>query len=583
MSTIRVNPILRYSDIFSEALNLPSENDHKQNIKALIVGLPKKTVLQASAHFAGYFDYESSKFNQDAISFLDNYFGYTSNEVKLPILKTVLDLQRSSATKLQIINTITSLTLFNWALEFCEGSDEITDHDRAAFEITLLKAYLYLNEVLDSKHTNAIKTVHHSGIEGFIRMQFTVALPDYEFSNVNLPKAFTCQIIKAYWLFSHISSHQKYQQLISSLLAKLMLDSIYPIYSFFIDMAFESVKRSEGAVTIDLDRNDPDIEHMERIFQYYTTVTGSESDDFRFLRTNPFYEVTRGEFRIIYPLFVVDKIYKSWYFQFNELNMTLEDPPFKVKALKGEYGKKITEEVILVNALSGVFRSGANIRFGEALCDSNGKEFKQAPDYYVRDSNNVFWFESKDTYLTAQSKASYDYGEIEADLEKKLRTSGISQLVANINRVYSNNLEFDQITQPKKIKFYPILVLHDETFNSPFLNYIVNQWFIEDLQSGADSCVNISNVNPVVILTIDTIINFNQLFRRSPHYFELLLRRYADHHLQAQNNQQVITGLSFFHFAQSFCLKKKISSRLDRELFRQALHYFLMGKFNITD
>ncbi|PTT03370.1 hypothetical protein DBR27_10370, partial [Flavobacterium sp. HMWF030] len=55
----------------------------------------------------------------------------------------------------------------------------------------------------------------------------------------------------------------------------------------------------------------------------------------------------------------------------------------------------------------------------------------------------------------------------------------------------------------------PVVVLHYRMFNTPGLNKFINFWFQEELLVLKNEGINITNVKPLVIIDIDTLI-FNK-------------------------------------------------------------------------
>jgi hypothetical protein len=76
--------------------------------------------------------------------------------------------------------------------------------------------------------------------------------------------------------------------------------------------------------------------------------------DFLTLRSKPFYKVKDGVYRIIFNLFVVEKIFKGVYFFLRDINKTLPDAQ-QVKALKSLVGDFFSEQVVLYDTIQTIF------------------------------------------------------------------------------------------------------------------------------------------------------------------------------------------------------------------------------------
>src|SRR5690606_12184290 len=114
--------------------------------------------------------------------------------------------------------------------------------------------------------------------------------------------------------------------------------------------------------------------------------------DFLTTRTKPFYKVVDGHYRIIFKLFVVEKIFKGVYFLLREINKSL-GPSVQIKDIKSFYGDEFSEQILCYKVMESIYLD-KSIRFsGKELSDL---KIDAAPDYYIRKGNNILLVESKD-------------------------------------------------------------------------------------------------------------------------------------------------------------------------------------------
>jgi hypothetical protein len=266
------------------------------------------------------------------------------------------------------------------------------------------------------------------------------------------------------------------------------------------------MKDKESYTDIDISKNDnlkQNIEFLEKLT--VDDVGKIEGLDFIGLRSKPLYKVHEGLYRIISPLFSLELLYNGLYWKLKETNDELTDNE-RIKHFNGLKTLKFSEVFSLHRILKKYFGNRYLQYSGEQL-DAN---YDGAPDYYVRNGKRIFLFESKDILTTAEVKQSTDFLKIEKLLSDKLyKPKGIMQIIGNVKKALSNNLDFDKNVNPKTVVIYPILILHNRMFMIAGMNKLLNHWFNDELLKLEQKGFDISRVKPLVIIDIDTLI-FNQ-------------------------------------------------------------------------
>jgi hypothetical protein len=266
--------------------------------------------------------------------------------------------------------------------------------------------------------------------------------------------------------------------------------------------------------------------------------------DFKKIRSSPIHKVEEGRYRIILSLFVIEKIYRGLYFKLSELNSQL-NLSNQVKDLHGTLSGEFSEQIVVYEILNSIYKNRYITFTGKEL---KAQGITAEPDYYMRKGNRIFLFESKDFLIKAKIKTSYDYQLLKAEFQNKLLKDAkgpkaILQLLTNIDRILSGKFPADIKFDRKKVKIYPIIIVHDHQYNVIGLNNIVNDWFktaVDQLSAGSfDSKL----VRPLTIINIDTLIYHQDLLRERELVLEDLLEDYFksslfNHKRKYQNLEQ---------------------------------------------
>lgn len=157
------------------------------------------------------------------------------------------------------------------------------------------------------------------------------------------------------------------------------------------------------------------------------------------------------------------------------------------------------------------------------------------PDYYIRNGNKIFLFESKDILIPSETKVSNDYENISSELKKRLyyeekRNGGIDnkavlQLLNNTQKILRKTAEWDQGYKEKNIRIYPIIILHDNIYNCPGINDLVRMWFEEELEKMREE-YDVSRIENITIINIDVFIVYKDLLQKSEGSLDKMISSY---------------------------------------------------------
>ena len=513
--------ILEFREVFDEE---PKE------LKDYLEGISRATMLQIGTHFLS--TYSTLSQSNDSRTFLSNFFSQQNQEVANEIYKKVLPLEKESGS-VHITWIHSSLRLF----EYCfEHLDEHQTQTEAEAEVNIFKAYLLLNQQytqnedlidrLSRGPTNIIEWA-----EEFLTHSFVYS----ELINFSRSVLVSTQIIKTIYLFEFFERNDQYHALLREFVRafdctdwKEYLKKLLPLIVSILN------KDRPGYLTLTI----PDDNNYTRNCTFLEQLTLGQNNsvldiDFRQLRANPLYKVKEGSYQIIFDKFVFEKIFKGLYFYLNQLNSTLQTD--KIPDFRSFWGDEYSEKLLLYNVLQETYEN-RYIKFsGEKI---RGTGITAEPDYYIRNGNKIFLFESKDILIKADVKTSFDYHKIESELKKKLyfvqqngkvKNKAVLQLINNIERILTKSFPFDERYKENSIRIYPILVLHDHQFNLAGLNVIVNSWFQDELKKLEKDGLNIKNVSPLTIIDIDTLIFYQDQFKVRRITLNTLIEGYHKH------------------------------------------------------
>lgn len=165
-----------------------------------------------------------------------------------------------------------------------------------------------------------------------------------------------------------------------------------------------------------------------------------------------------------------------------------------------------------------------------------------APDFYVRKDNNIILFESKDIMLNAEVKQSTSFADIQDALTEKLykkadgTPKAVMQLINNIRKTLGGTLGFDSDYAKSDVKINPVLILHYRMFNTAGLNGFLNFWFQEELKELEKEGIDISNVRPLVVIDVDTLIFNKDVFAEGKLDLGACIEEYQDNYLSYSVN-----------------------------------------------
>lgn len=513
-----MNLIAEYNKVLGEE---PKDIAHYLN------GISRHSILQAGAFLLG-FKIQKSQY-QDYRELIKMFFR-TENAEFAEKMRIGLDkLQVESGAEIVVINPQTSLNLFQYAFEHL--NDEETQ-SAVEIEQNIFLAYLALNQFGTQKESIAFSSSKSAPEQlRLAAMFFSQSYPYSDIVNYDEVELFTGQLIKAILLFEYLESNDRTKPLVKAFLAYYKCATWKEYLHKLLPIVFTVLSKDREAHT-DLNVKEgktfeSDCEFIDKLI--VDDNEGVEDYDFKKLRDRPLYKFNPGQYRIIYSLFVIEKLFKGLYFKFAEINKTLTGAD-KIKDLHSLYSDEFSERTLLYKVLEGICE-GRYIQF-------NGQQMKDAgldaePDYYIRKGNAIFLFESKDFLIRAEVKTSYDYALLEDAFKKKLYSDNgpkaVLQIINNIKRVLQMAMVVDTSYKATSVYIYPIVIVHDHQYDVVGLNKIVNDWFMGEVEKLKTAGLPTHRIQPLVILQIDTLIFNQDLLRERKLKLEEIIDAYQKH------------------------------------------------------
>jgi hypothetical protein len=514
--------IIEYQDIF----------DIEETVESLLDGIGKIRIIELCTFLLSF--NTSNSIYKEPDRLLSMWFSIENEDFKNEVLNEISNYKSKVRTKdIVIVNPISSLNLLEFAINNLADETTVSNEN---FEINIFKAYLLLNQ----KYNQRDKLVSES-IPNDKRNLSTLALTgqyqQYDLINYDLKDLTIAQFIKAYFLFDFMSSYdERTQSILTKFLEFYEVSSWKEYLKMYLPLVFAIISNNrETHIDIVIEKN-ADFQKScsfidKLIFPYENDIEGY---DYLGIREKPFVKLKDGEYRIIYSLFVIEKLFQGLYFAFNHINSSTKKS--RISSFRGFYAYEYSEKYLVYKLLNLSFPNKFIKLGGQKIKD---KGFIGEPDYYVRFKNKVFLFETKDVLINAKIKTSNDYLQLEealidkfyysTDKKGKKHDKAVLQLISNIRYCLKGEYDkFDKGLNPNNATIYPVLIVHYNQYNTPGLNLLIDGFFKSELEKLEEEGFNIRKVKGLTILNIDTLVLYHELFRTRKIRLEELVESYHE-------------------------------------------------------
>lgn len=532
--------LLEYKDFF---------DDEVRDFKEYLAKIGKKDIVKFCTLFVSTTIW--GKETVDPKYQIEKWFSDKNEKFSNEIISK-LKLLKEKNIKLIVVFNI--LKIFEFILL---NNPEETTISENEFEIQLFKSVLALNQDFNLRD----KTIGDSTKDLDAKAKLpclllTAAFCDYDLNYFKVNELEISQFIKASLFFKFLETHNATSKRILEEFYKQEQIKDWKAYLKKYMPIFHSILNSDLSKPIDLVvPEDKNFEANCKFLENLIVNNEYTIDDFDFLtcRSKPFFKLDNGKYRIIHVLFVIEKLYNGLYFTMSKINDDIHDGFLNFRST---FCDEFSEKTLVYNVLGRSFPksfiklSGQDILGLDATIDAE-------PDYYVRKKNKVYLFESKDVLIEKKIKQSHDFAKIENGLKTKFyhyfkegvrKDVGVMQLINNIKRILGPNCPWDNHMQAK-LSIYPILLVHYNIYNTPGVDFLVKTWFNAELKKLENEGIDISLVNDVVIVDINTFILNHERFQNKSLCLESLIHSY-----NKLNDRFLI---SFSTFVSDYVIKKR--------------------------
>lgn len=512
--TVRLNKRLNHQELFDTPIKDQQEYLDGISTEILLKALPSFITANFDERF------------RTANDCIQNWLG------KNPVLREELKAKTNDGDT--IINIISSLQLAETI--FSIDAVEQSTKSESEIELDLFELYLSYNsqqDVLESKIGNNLPAEDDTN-DRIIAIMLTMNFHDSDLNNFNIGEILLTQLFKSIEFFKYLEQTlPKHLELFLSDFETDTWQNWMKKYLALMPSLFPDRPVSHFDFTV------PQDEDYEINLKFLQLLSLPETETFKLsdfisLRSNPLLRVDTNTFRIIYNLFLVEKIFKSVQFSFSlDVNKRV-DKKYKLKDFRSDHCDKFSEQILVYKFIEKSFpRKWVHVP---------GEEFKShgydgEPDYYLRNKNKLFLFESKDVVLKGEEKQSRDFNVLSKAIESKfyktekegkIQKKAILQLLENIDRVHSKYYDkIDTDYDITKLRVYPVLIVHDRQFESLALNHLVNSWFLAELGNWKEKW-RFKEVHGLVVINIDKFILHQDSFRTRKVLFEKMIEEYFE-------------------------------------------------------
>lgn len=494
-------------------------DESKATVENYIKDIGRRVVLLSGSYFASFDKKNTAVRNNHEV--LSKWFNEENNAFANWVNGRILAL-REKGQETIILNIYTSLKLLEKGFHL----DEKQTISNTEAEKNMFKAYLLLNELDNNKDIGLFDSIKdYPNDLKFPLLILTQTFRYADISFVHHAEVFSEQFVKASLFFKFIE--QKYPDVLKYFLEYYECATWQHYLKKLLPLVHSCVTNTENKVTeISVKRDSQFEENIKFIdkLSFVDEIEELKDYDFVSLRSKPFFRKSEDTYRVIYDLFVFEKVFNSIFFTLRSI------PKLKDAKLKDIFTFQFSEKILLYQILSRVFEYYI-VRYSGQELDERG--ISGAPDYYVRRKKQVFIFESKDIVLNAEIKESSSFEIYEKEIKKKLyyddstgkkKPKAILQLIGSVRKALLNDLKFDTIKRTTRI--YPIIVVHHRQLNVGGLNHLLNIWFRDELKNLAVEGLETKRVCQLSIINIATLIHYSDLFSRKEYPLSKLLEDY---------------------------------------------------------
>ncbi|NBA85538.1 hypothetical protein GVN16_07190 [Emticicia sp. CRIBPO] len=382
----------------------------------------------------------------------------------------------------------------------------------------LFKSLLICNTIEIKKQEEVFNWNNNEGTENFMSKILPIRMRNLE---IERRKDYKVQLLKASYFFEFCKLDNEYKSYLESFLSfysfKSYEEYIWNILHPFLLM----MTNDEITCKIHIDQKDiSTINFFKHFLINDKKVTLDE--DYLLLRQFPILYRATNTYIFLNINFFIDKLYHGFLFDFVDVLKKSGLETFDYGQLKRDMGNRFSETHLFYMIMEKCFTSFGNFR--NSGTDLKKKLDEREPDYILRNENEIFLFEFKDSTINSNIKYSEDASIIKDELLEKFESTkknvdkpknkAVNQLKNSIVDILNSKFQQKEIDnfEPNNVIIYPIFVFTDVVMEASGVNY-----FLKERLNALIENENLpkNRIRDMVLINLDTLILYQDLFKES--------------------------------------------------------------------
>lgn len=556
-------------------------NKEKPNLDVLKVSLAKldkQTLLKCALTLLHNAD-SWSNINE----FITHFFSRENEEFARKVLhqynKIMFEIDRTSNGIMPQIKVLTKHSCLELLrIIFSINFTGENTSDNATFQLVIFDWLLIIND-MTTPTPNFPENINKNLKLAYSALLNMLSYND--FTNIDTTANFILQCHKSRLLFEFLDSQDNLRRIREMYLQKIGC-KCWEEYIFVIAKLFVLDYQNESPTTcIVLKENHPSFQHDKKILNQFAfsssdKIPHEENVDFISFRNQPLIRFEKNTYWVIDENFLANRLYRSLFFGIKEQNDLIEKP-YKLSNFLQFFTTNFSEETLFYDVMKHIIEKKSYKHYSGA--EMRSKKFSGEPDYYIRNGNDVFLFEFKDSLFSKKNKVGCNYENVKSHIEEKLvhkengKPSAIEQLCSSIALILNGEFRIDSSIRPNKVKIYPILVVGDTTFTNVGTNFILNDYFKMGLSNRK---IENKNIRPLILVSIDSLILYQFDFENK----NLKLRSILDSYVKFLNMEHPYRKNDIFQNVMHSCfsldqyLRDKIPPKSNTSLLNPLIKSF---------
>lgn len=291
--------------------------------------------------------------------------------------------------------------------------------DNATFQLVIFDWLLVIND-MTTPTPNIPENIDESMKEAYNALLNMSSYND--FTNIDATANFILQCYKSRLLFDFLDSQDNLRR-IKEMYLKEMGCKCWEEYIFVLAKLFIIDYQNKSSTTlIVLDENHPSFHHDKRILDQFALsssdkISYDENVDFISFRDKPLIQFEKNTYWIIDEHFLANRFYRSLFFGIKKQNGLIEKQ-YKLSDFFQFITTRFSEETLFYDVMKHIVGNKSYVHYSGSTMRNKGTSGE--PDYYIRNGNDIFLFEFKDSLYRKEDKVECNYENVKSSIENKL-------------------------------------------------------------------------------------------------------------------------------------------------------------------